>query len=299
MAYSALVVQMLISSPSDLPREHHEVITRAIRVWNGMHGRVYGIHFSPTDWNEGASPEFGPYPQAVLNEQIVDDSDVALVIFTDRLGSPTRDHPSGTAEEIDRMIKTGKDAAILLNNCPRPPSRGASDQQKRLDDYIAEVRKTAFTKDYDSTESLRQVIDNLLGRLASKYRREADAGLKKEVAAEFSGSGQLSADITAIENGIWPRVEVDDRKKWHLVLESTLPHAARNVRFRYEDENGNPSEFDIMAERHDAIGVLPPKGTAQFPIFAAFGTPPAAMCIVTWEDTEGTQHETRATVRTR
>jgi hypothetical protein len=60
----------------------------------------------------------------MLNEQIVDDSDMGIGVFTDRLGSPTPEHPSGTAEELNRPLAAGKDVAVLKNDCPRPPVHG-------------------------------------------------------------------------------------------------------------------------------------------------------------------------------
>ena len=134
MAYSALVLQLLLSAPGDLPDEHKSLIQRSIRLWNNQQARFYQIHFSSTDWKEGGTPAFGDYAQGVLNDQIVDDSDAGIVVFTDRLGTPTPDHESGTAEEIARLRQAGKDVAVLINNTPRPPLTGpAVDEKARLD----------------------------------------------------------------------------------------------------------------------------------------------------------------------
>lgn len=132
MSYNALVLQVLLSSPGDLPTDHRDAIQRAVRHWNNTQGRFFRIHFHTTDWKDGGTPAFGEYAQAVLNEQIVDHSDLGLVVFTDRLGSPTPDHPSGTAEEINNLRNSGRDVAILLNSCPRSPLVGpASIEQKK------------------------------------------------------------------------------------------------------------------------------------------------------------------------
>lgn len=154
MAISALVLQVLISGPGDLPDEHRDVIHSAIRTWNAAYGRTFGVVFNPVDWQENASPGFGGYAQAVLSEQIVDESDTAIVLLTDRMGTPTPDHASGTAEEVERLLKGGKEVAVYLNDCPRPPGRGTEAQTQRaaLEEYVASLQRRAFTGSYTSSD---------------------------------------------------------------------------------------------------------------------------------------------------
>ncbi|WP_146069575.1 hypothetical protein [Arthrobacter sp. B0490] len=281
-----------------------------MRVWNSSQGRIFGVHFSTTDWKEGGSPAFGSYAQDVLNEQIVDDSDLGLVIFTDRLGSPTPDHPSGTAEEIDRLRDGGKEVAVILNNCQRPPISGteALEQRAALDLYLKEVRREAFVAEYDSTERLSEVAGGLLTRVATKYRREADAGLTQSTV----NTGRDIASVEATPSlGVWPRVEVSDlpetdskgrlktKRRWSLVLESNLDQPVTDVSFRYENGNGQLEEdFDLFASRAETIAILPPKGQTRFPLLQSMGSPGSAMCVVSWTDPTGKQQTTRATVRT-
>lgn len=314
MSYGALVLQVLISSPSDLPDAHKDIVQRSLRVWNATHGRLYGIHFGSTDWQEGGTPAFGSYPQAVLNEQIVEDSDVGLIVFTDRLGSATPDYPSGTAEEIDRLLTAGKEVAVLQNDCPRTPQRGESalSQRSALDSYIETLRVKAFTASYDTTDRLREVVDGLLTRLAAKYRREANSALtEKTTQTEKSSSSINDYGATEVTRGVWPRVELQEssetdsrgkvrsKRRWYLVLESNLPQAVNQVSFQYKDAQGEtlPS-FDLMAGRHEIIEVMPPLGFARFRIMQAMGSPSSALCVVNWFDSAGANHTTEASVRT-
>lgn len=309
MAFSALVLQLLLSAPGDLPEEHKSLIQRSIRLWNNQQARFYGIHFSSTDWKEGGTPEFGDYAQGVLNEQIVDDSDAAVVVFTDRLGTPTQEHESGTAEEISRLREAGKDVAVLLNHCVRPPLTGPAVKEKaRLDKYIATVGKQAFIGQYDSEQRLTEVMGALLTRIAGKFRREAERSLAPPTAPE----GDLGDEEPEDESmGVWPRIEVSEsaesdgrgqirtRRNWALVLESNINSPVRDVGFRYEDGQGNRvDDFDLRWNGHQKVEVLPPHGSVRFPILQAWGSPDTAMCVVSWTDSAGQRHETRATVRT-
>lgn len=121
MTYTATVVQVLLSSPSDLPPEHRDLIHSTIRAWNTNYSRRFGVLFSPTDWQEGVSPSYGQEPQAFINDQLVASSDMGLVVFTSRLGTPTKTHSSGTVEEIALLHSQGKRVAILRNMTPSSP----------------------------------------------------------------------------------------------------------------------------------------------------------------------------------
>lgn len=308
MAFSALVLQLLLSAPGDLPDGHKALIQRSIRLWNNQQARFYGIHFSPTDWKEGGTPAFGEYAQDVLNDQIVDDSDAGVVVFTDRLGTPTPDHESGTAEEIARLRDAGKDVAVLVNHSPRAPLTGpAAEEKARLDRYVAGLGKQAFIGQYDSEQRLAEVMSGLLTRIAGKYRREAT----RELAAPSAPEGDLEEEPEDESTGVWPRIEVSEsvdtdrrgrvrtRRKWSLVLESNLDAPARDVTFRYEDGHGNQADtFDIRWDRHKKVDILAPRGSVRFPILQVMGSPDSALCVVEWTDSTGKRRKTRATVRT-
>ncbi|QNJ94840.1 DUF4062 domain-containing protein [Mycolicibacterium fluoranthenivorans] len=296
-------MQILISSPSDLPQEHRDTIARTIRRWNNQHSRFYGIHYSPTDSSEGGAPLFGEYAQDVVNKQIVDDSDMVLAIFTDRLGTPTPDHKSGTAEEIERALSQKKEVAVLQNDCHRAPQRSteAMKQAEALGSFITSIRPRAFISSYESGGRLAEIVEQLLSTLARKFRTESDAGLKTDDAGILANAGLVASSADdEIERGIWPRIEVNaGNKKWKLVLESNLRYSAKNVSVKYVDSDGGLEElFDLMSHRYKPIASLPPNGKMEFPILQAAQSPSMAQCVVDWEDPDGEGHTTVSTVRT-
>ncbi|CPS05613.1 hypothetical protein [Mycobacteroides abscessus] len=300
MSFNALVLQVLLSAPSDLPQEHKTAIQRAIRLWNHQQARFYGIHFSPTDWKEGGTPSFGEYAQGVLNEQIVDESDAAIVVFTDRLGQATKDHPSGTAEEIHHLRAASKEVAIIRNNMPRAPLSGSAlDERMRLDNYLKEIGNQAFLGDYDTTERLSEIVAGLLTRIAGRYRRNVEATLVKGGPDGPAAEADTDSGYDSPSKGVWPRIEVGANSKWRLVLESNLDEAVSNVKFHYENESGNTiNNFDLRASRHGNTSILPPRGSVSFPIMQAWQSPKSAICVVDWTDPSGQQRSTRASVRT-
>lgn len=76
MAFEATVYRVLIASPGDVTPER-DVIERAIIEWNDKHSRGRSIVFLPVRW-ERAAPRGGAPGQDVVNEDLVDTSDVLV-----------------------------------------------------------------------------------------------------------------------------------------------------------------------------------------------------------------------------
>ena len=144
MAYSATVLQCLISCPSDVPRDELAIIRHEITVWNGVYGRVFSASIQPISWSTHAAAEFGQPPQEILNRQIVDECDMCIAVFATRLGTPTTNAVSGTAEEIERLQAAGKYVAILRSERQVKPSATDPDQLKELKQYISKIEKTGL-----------------------------------------------------------------------------------------------------------------------------------------------------------
>jgi hypothetical protein len=196
MTYVATVVQVLLSSPSDLPLEHRDLINSTIRTWNTNYSRHFGVLFSPTDWQEGTSPSYGQEPQAFINEQLVASSDMGLIVFTNRLGTPTKTHLSGTVEEIDLLHSRGKRVAILRNLTPSTPvaTTDAIQQLAILDEYLRSIRDKALYSNYSTNEQLTQIINNTLNNVARNHAgpRELDTPPSQSSTTNPSSAWPLS-----------------------------------------------------------------------------------------------------------
>lgn len=99
----------------------------------------------------------GDRPQALINAQGVDQSDIVFALFGSRLGSPTGEAISGTVEEIERAEQQGKHVHVYFSNGP-------------------------LSNDVD----VKQL---------TAVRKFKDALLKKGILGEFSTPSQLSYEV--------------------------------------------------------------------------------------------------------
>lgn len=295
MAYSAVVLRMLVSCPGDVTKDDLATLHRMINRWNVLLGEQFGCIVVPVTWNEHASAEFGKPPQDILNRQLVDVVDFAIAIFWGRLGSSTRDAESGTAEEIQRLHEADKPVSLL--RCDRPVPREKEDlpERLRLQEYLRSLYPTSLLMSYEDEAGLANQVDTILTRLATTQQWEATA------------SG------TTTEKGeadVWPRIDAQeytesDRKgrlrskhRWSLVLQNQGGKPARRVRFHLEadsEESRNP--FMVHTNGDDpVIEVLAPGGEVRYPVLPSMQMADQARCTVNWTDDRG-DRENVATVR--
>ena len=297
MAYPTLALHLLISAPGDLPVQDMATIRKTISQWNLNLGRVVGLTVLPVSWTEHAVAEFGDRPQAILNDQIVEEADFAVALFYDRLGTPSGEADSGTAEEIKVLVQAGKSVAVLVNASARPPLGGSAlEERKRLTAYLTDLRKTALVFEYANEGDLISHLNNFLSRATAQFQQSVEASKDDEPAGPDPSEG------------VWPRAEVRESVKtdnkgrlktqrhWSLVLHNTSRGPASNVDFQFLDL---PETAMFRVHREEGpLGTIPPGQEARFPLLLAMGSPDAVDCLVTWIDASGNSRETRATVRT-
>ncbi|UQX12265.1 hypothetical protein [Candidatus Mycobacterium methanotrophicum] len=102
--FEALVLKVLISSPGDTGDEVAAVV-ESLHGWNGSRAESAQVILLPRQWKLDSVPRLGSAGgQGVINEQLVDDTDIVIALFDSRLGQATAAAVSGTAEEIQRRF---------------------------------------------------------------------------------------------------------------------------------------------------------------------------------------------------
>lgn len=267
MAWPAKVIEIFLSSPSDVSRER-ALVRKIIDEWNQRRAQGAGCIFSVLGW-ESVTAELEEYAQGSINDQIGDQYDVMLGLMWARYGTPTGKEDSGTFEEFKRALdrKRGGDAVRISFYF----KRAAVDIDKIDPDQIAKVRNfERFIMDhgglagsFSDDGSLRRNVDLLLERIAreqDKYTTKRSNGLAQVQTAESpnqsdaidpaSGQGSQQADD---ELGLLDLMERSDQ----LVAEFS-------------------SEMEDWTRNIVELGDISVAATADLEELAQFGNPPAA-----------------------
>jgi len=142
----------------------------------------------PVQWQTHAYPESGDRPQAIINKQIVDESDMVIAVFGHRIGTATGIAQSGTIEEIERLRDKGKLVAVYFSSGPVPRDHDP-EQLRRLNEYRESLKENTLYWNFQSTEDLYRLISQHLARSVSRiYQDLRISGTIRLLATQLPGS---------------------------------------------------------------------------------------------------------------
>jgi hypothetical protein len=110
-------------------------------------------------------------PQEAINEQLLDRADLLLAVFNSRLGTPTKDYPGGTVEELERRTDR---AALFFHKRPVPDLNAVDglDQINRLDAFQKSFK--GFAETYEDGDDLTtRCANNLMAGPRNSVRKVA------------------------------------------------------------------------------------------------------------------------------
>lgn len=271
MPQIASVYRVLIASPGDV-RGDCAHVEDAVTRWNLTFGEREAAVFLPVRWESAVAPFAGGDPQSLVNEQIVDHADAAIGLFWNRLGTPTPRGPSGTAEEINEMVRSGRH--VLVFRCRKPIDPALSDPQEamRLRDFLEEWRRSAIVSDYSTPEALQtSLLTNLTG-LVDRLRRQ-------EVSAE-DGAPPIGERPTAVGCSIAERDEVTEingsnvfQRRYSLALKNLTGTDLTLLAVHPLP----PDEFGLTHAVLPHRALIPPGVTSHFPLPVAPRTATASI----------------------
>lgn len=161
MSFVARVVNVMIASPSDVGQER-AVIKEVIYKWNILHAERARVVLLPVHWETHSYPSFGDRPQAIINKQILDQCDLLIAIFWTRLGTHTGEAASGTVEEIQKHVGSGKAAMIYFSDAPVRLDSVDPQQYESLKEFRKWCQSQGLVESYASIQDFTEKIDRQL-----------------------------------------------------------------------------------------------------------------------------------------
>ena len=169
MSYTAIVYQVMIASPSDVGAER-SVVREVVGRWNNAHSDSKGIVLMPVGWETHSTPEMGDRPQAILNRQISSACDLLVGVFWTRIGTATGEYSSGSVEEIEEHMKSGKPTMLYFSSAPVVFGSVDRDQYDRLMDFKKSCQLRGVYEEYSDLADFRQKFDQHLQIKVNKDR---------------------------------------------------------------------------------------------------------------------------------
>ena len=150
------VYQLMISGPGDVEKYLSEV-DKCVQEYNAKFGKSHTSVVIPRYWKTDAYAQSGGEGQHLLNEQLVRSSDFAVAVFWNRFGTKTRQYDSGTEEEIEEMLKEGKQVFVYFVQETVNMNKVDLKQLKKVREFKRRYQNgMGLTFDVESTEDFKK-----------------------------------------------------------------------------------------------------------------------------------------------
>ncbi len=122
---------LLVSCPGDVA-EYVDIIRECVEIFNRTIGIANNLEIVVKHWSMDSYPQSGDKPQELLNKQFIRDCDAAVALFWTKFGTPTDKYGSGTEEEIEEMLSSGKQVFMYFFDLPTNPSTLDMEQYNKI-----------------------------------------------------------------------------------------------------------------------------------------------------------------------
>jgi hypothetical protein len=171
MAKPETRIEIFLATPGDVLIER-TIVFEEVTEWNETHSAALSASLHLKHWRNATYPEMGDRPQATINRQALDSTDLLVAIFWTRFGSPTGVAESGTEEEIRRSVASGRPVMLYFSDAPFSPDQVDAVQCQHLLAFRSECRSSGRYESYRSPDEFRALFrKHLAFRIHSLLKR--------------------------------------------------------------------------------------------------------------------------------
>lgn len=182
MSFEAKALVILIASPGDTADER-AAVSEALGQWNVARGKREGVVVIPWLYEQHSIPQLGDSAQSVINRQALDRADVVVAFFDSRLGTQTDEAVSGTAEEIEKALASGKPVHVYFSTEDVARSKVDPGQLQALNRFKTRLSRVGLLGSYDSPAHLANQVSH-----AIDYDVSTLVHVKPETTQELRGA---------------------------------------------------------------------------------------------------------------
>lgn len=165
---------VFVSGPSDTSQER-ELVERTVKALNQAELSDSGIQLRTLMWEHDVTPDFGDYPQDVVNRQVGQKWDFFVGILRSRFGTPTKVAESGTEEEFTRALsrwqEDSRTCKIMMYFSQEPISPSVDvEQLSKVQHFKRRISdEGGFFCEYEDTVDFSFKIRDHLSRFCKEF----------------------------------------------------------------------------------------------------------------------------------
>ena len=155
----ATIYELLLSCPGDV-LDLKDIVKECVEDFNRLFGSVNNIKIEVKHWITDSYPQSGGKPQELLNNQFIHECDACVALFANKFGTPTPEYESGTEEEIEDMISSGKQVFLYFVERPVDPTKIDIDQLAKVRNFKDKYTDKGIYWPVKSDEEFRKLFLN-------------------------------------------------------------------------------------------------------------------------------------------
>lgn len=254
--FVANTYNIFIASPGDVKVERDEA-QKIINNWNGVNAFWNNMALLPLRWEDNVAPGMEKDGQSIINEKLLDRTDLLIAIFWSRIGSPTPRSKSATVEEIEYHIKNKKPAMIFFST--RFPIAGYDiEQYEELKKLKKEYYAKGLVKEFGTIEDFKEKFAECL-QLKLNENKNIFSGFSIESGeSQIIGFENLSEEaigiLTAMSENEQGTIMVTNSKSGvHIQIGNTVLFQGQNIReiVKWESAIKLLEKYDQIEKKSD------------------------------------------------
>jgi hypothetical protein len=161
--FKANVLEVFIASPSDVQLER-KIVSEILDDWNIINSKSKKVVLRSLSWeNDIYSSMSQGRAQEDINKQILEHADLLIGIFWTKIGTPTGNYISGSVEEIEKHIDTGKPTMLFFSDVPVRFDSVDNDQYTKMKEFRKWCMDKGLVNTYESNEEFSNIFRKQLG----------------------------------------------------------------------------------------------------------------------------------------
>lgn len=227
MPNNITMYNLLVSCPGDV-KEAVDRIDEVIESFNQRYNDTLGIGICKKYWKTSAYAQSGGKPQELLNKQFVEKCDLAVAIFKTRFGTPTDEYGSGSEEEIEIMLKSGKDVLLYFDNSPVSLSGVDLEQYNKVRDFQERYKDKGLYWTYNSLDEFQKLLSSHIDKtfLTMERVNEIQESIRSNLCIKSYYANKIydSAIVSSFDMGGYIDVKQLCERMIHLFKAIPLHH---------------------------------------------------------------------------
>ena len=236
---------LLISCPGDV-QDEIRLIEETVNQFNTQFSDTLEIAIRTKHWSKDSYAQSGGKPQALLNKQFVNDCDAAIAIMWTRFGTQTDEFGSGTEEEIENMLSSGKQVFMYFSDKPLPPSLQNPDEYAKVQRFREKYKSKGIYFVYSSDDEFKKLFFAHITQYFLTQKRISEVKSERQSMLKLMGIDQNDKLIDNVPvQRFSPIVEhtVDEYKSIMRKMYSEIAEICVVKRSESEIENIFPLSF--------------------------------------------------------